>query len=134
MSDGMRAVASPVFRSSGKPVIGSMDRAIRQPLWSPRGWPLLARIGAVVAMILVVATLAVRLTAGGGVRTLRVPLDHLTVATVERGVFHDLIPLHRDCRAARHGLRRHHRWRTRVDRVLVEPGDMVEERPAHRRA
>jgi len=122
----MRAVASPVFRSPGEPVIGSMDRAIRQPLWSAAGWPLPARIGAVVAMALVAVVLALRLTAGGGVRTLRVPLEQITIAAVERDVFHDLIPLHATV-VPRDTVYVDTIDGGRVDRVLVEPGDMVQE-------
>jgi len=122
----MRAVASPVFRSAGEPVIGSTDRAIRHPLWSPAGWPLPARIAAVVAMALGVVALGLRLTANGGVRTLRVPLEQVTIAAVERGVFHDLIPLHATV-VPRETVYVNAIDGGRVDRVLVEPGDVVQE-------
>jgi hypothetical protein len=90
----MRAVASPVFKPASEPVVGKMDRRIRHPPWSPRRWPLPARVGAAVAIVLVMLVLALRFISGAGVRTLRVPLQQVTIATVERGVFHDLIPLH----------------------------------------
>jgi HlyD family secretion protein len=70
--------------------------------------------------------LALRLIAGDGVRTLRVPLQQVTLATVERGVFHDLIPLHASV-VPRETVYVDAIDGGRVDRVLVEPGDMVRE-------
>jgi HlyD family secretion protein len=72
-------------------------------------------------VLLVVVALAL----GSGARTLRVPAEQLTISTAEQGVFRDLIPLRakvvpRDTiylDAAEGG---------RVERVLVEPGEMVE--------
>ena len=122
----MRAVASADFGSSGEPVVGPMDRAIRHPPWSPAGWSHRTRVGALVAVGLVVVALGLRLTAGGGVRTLRVPLEQLTIAAVERGVFHDLIPL-RATVVPRDTVYVDTIDGGRVDRVLVEPGDMVQE-------
>jgi HlyD family secretion protein len=75
---------------------------------------------------LAVVMLVLKLTAGAGVRTLRVPLEQVTVATAERGVFHDLIPLHATV-VPRDTVYVNAIDGGRVDRVLVEPGDMVQE-------
>ena len=122
----MSALVSPPFRPAGEPVIGSMDRLVRRPAWAPTGWPLPARIGLTVAIIVVVLLLALKLVVGSGVRTLRVPLQQVTLATVEPGVFHDLIPLHASV-VPRETVYIDAIDGGRVDRVLVEPGDMVQE-------
>jgi HlyD family secretion protein len=69
--------------------------------------------------------LALRLISGAGVRTLRVPLQQVTIATVERGVFHDLIPLHASV-VPRETVYVDATDGGQVNRVLVEPGDMVQ--------
>jgi HlyD family secretion protein len=122
----MPAVASPAFRPASEPVIGSMDRPVHPPAWALTGWPLHARVGLVVAIIVAVLMLALRLVVGAGVRTLHVPLQQATLATVERGVFHDLIPLHASV-APRETVYVDAIDGGRVDRVLVEPGDLVQE-------
>ena len=119
----MRAVASPALEPAAE---GRMDRPVRRPAWAPTGWPLPARIGIAIAIIVVVLMVALRLVAGAGVRTLRVPLQQVTLATVERGVFHDLIPLRANV-VPRETVYVDAIDGGRVDRVLVEPGDMVQE-------
>lgn len=104
---------------------GRMDRPVRHPVWSPAGWPLGAKIAVAAAITLVVVALAVRLV-GSGAKTLRVPLEQVTLATVERGVFHDLIPLQASV-VPRDTVYVDATDGGRVDRVLVEAGDMVEE-------
>src|SRR5258708_16312013 len=89
----VRGVASPTLQPAAEPVVGRMDRPVRRPAWAPTGWPLPARIGVAIAIIVVVLMVALRLVAGAGVRTLRVSLQQVTLATGERCVFHDLIPL-----------------------------------------
>jgi hypothetical protein len=108
-----------------KPMVGKMDRRIRHHRWSPRGWPPSARVGTAVAIVLVMLGLALRLISGAGVRTLRVPLQQVTIATVERGVFHDLIPLHASV-VPRETVYVDATDGGQVNRVLVEPGDMVQ--------
>jgi HlyD family secretion protein len=122
----MPALVSPAFRPAGEPTIGSMDRPVRHPAWAPAGWPLPARIGLAVAIIVAVLMLVLRLVVGPGVRTLRVPLQQVTVSTVEQGVFHDLIPLHASV-VPRETVYVDAIDGGRVDRVLVGPGDMVQE-------
>src|ERR1700758_2566876 len=72
---------------------GGMDRKIHHKPWSPARWPLGARIGTGAAAIAVIALVAVKIIAGAGVRTLRIPREQVSFATVQHGVFHDLIPL-----------------------------------------
>jgi len=85
-------MAAPELILAASPAVG-MDRQIHHNRWSPNRWPLGTKIGIAVTVIVAVLLLAVRLIAGAGARTLRMPLEQVTVATVEHGVFHDLIPL-----------------------------------------
>jgi HlyD family secretion protein len=121
----MPQMAAPELKLAANPVVG-MDRQIRQSLWSPRRWPIGAKVGAAAILIVAVVLLAVKLIAGAGVRTLRVPFEQVTIATVERGVFHDLIPL-RASVVPRETVYVDAIDGGRVDRVLVEAGDMVHE-------
>ena len=118
-------MAAPELKLAADPVVG-MDRQIRQSPWSPRRWPLGAKVGAAAVLIVVVVLLAVKLIAGVSVRTLRVPFEQVTLATVERGVFHDLIPLRANV-VPRETVYVDAIDGGRVDRVLVEAGDMVQE-------
>jgi HlyD family secretion protein len=122
----MPSVASAVFKPASDPVLGSMDRPAHRRAWSLSGWPVPARAGLAVAIAVAVLMLALRLVAGAGVRTLRVPLQQVTLAAVEPGVFHDLIPLHASV-APRETVYVDAIDGGRVDRVLVEPGDLVQE-------
>jgi len=105
---------------------GGMDRKIDHKPWSPARWPLGAKIGTAATAIAVIALVAVKLIAGTGVRTLRIPLEQVTFATVQHGVFHDLIPLRANV-VPRETIYVDATDGGRVDRVLVEPGDLVQE-------
>jgi len=107
-------------------VIGRTDRRIPLSVWSPAGWPLPVKTGAAGAAALLALFFAVKLFLGDGVRTLRTPAQQLSFATVEPGTFHDLIPLHASV-VPRETVYVDAIDGGRVDRVLVEPGDMVEE-------
>jgi HlyD family secretion protein len=85
-----------------------------------------AKIAAAGAAIVVVILLAVKLIAGAGERTLRLPMEQVTLANVEHGIFHDLIPLRANV-VPRETVYVDAIDGGRVDRVLVEPGDMVQE-------
>lgn len=95
------------------------------PRWAIGRWPQAAKLGAGAAAVIVVTLIAVRLIAGSGESVVRIPAAQLTVATVEQGVFHDLIPLR---------ARVEPRETVYVDaidggsvvRVLVEAGDRVQ--------
>lgn len=103
-----------------------MDRPASRNPWSPTHWPIAARLGAAALVALVVLLTALRLIAGSGERTLRFPKAQLTVSTVEKGVFHDLIPL----RAQVEPLQTLYIDAIdggRIDHVLVEAGDHVQQ-------
>ena len=106
--------------------IGRMDRTIQRPLWSPLRWPLGARVAAVIVVLAAVALLAIKLIAGAGSKTLRMPLSQASIAMVERGVFRDLIPLNARV-TPRETVYVDAVDGGRVDRVFVEAGDRVEE-------
>jgi HlyD family secretion protein len=102
-----------------------MDRPIERARWSVAAWPLGVKAGIGVIALAVAALVVVKVIAGTGERTLRVPLDEVTLATVEHATFHDLIPLHGVVvpletvyvDAIDGG---------RVDRVFAEAGDTVQ--------
>jgi HlyD family secretion protein len=103
-----------------------MDRPARRNPWAPAHWPIAAQLGAAALVALVVILTALRLFAGSSEKTLRMPKVHLTFSTVEKGVFHDLIPLRAQVEpletlyidAIDGG---------RIDHVLVEAGDRVQQ-------
>jgi HlyD family secretion protein len=72
----------------------------------------------------VIALLALTLATGSGASTYRVPAAQLTLAAVEQGVFHDLIPL-RARVEPRETVFVDAIDGGRVDRVMVEAGDHV---------
>ena len=117
-------MAAPELKLANKP--GGMDRKIQQNPWSPARWPLAAKLAIPVAAVAACALLAMKIIGGTGARTLRVPLEHVTVAAAERGVFHDLIPLRANV-VPRNTVYIDATDGGRVDRVLVQPGDMVQE-------
>jgi HlyD family secretion protein len=106
--------------------IAGMDRMIPPSRWAPMRWPLGVRVGVAIAAVACVVLVAVRIVAGTGVRTLRLPLAQATFATVEQGIFHDLIPL-RASVIPRETVYVDAIDGGRVDRVLVEPGDLVQQ-------
>jgi HlyD family secretion protein len=85
-----------------------------------------AQLGAASLVMLVAILIGIRLIAGSGEKTLRIPKAQLTVATVEQGIFHDLIPLRAQVEP-RETLFIDAIDGGRVDRVLVEPGDRVQQ-------
>jgi HlyD family secretion protein len=103
---------------------GGMDRRIPHRRWSPTGWPIALRVLIAVTGTVLLVLLVVRLLSGSGERTVRLPAAQVTVATVEKGIFHDLIPL-RASVVPRETIYVDAIDGGRVDRVLVEPGDMV---------
>jgi HlyD family secretion protein len=117
-------VAAPELRLAPKPP-ARMDRPISRSQWSPGRWPSGVKIGAAGVAIVVVTLIAVKLIAGASERTLRLPIEQVTRARVERGTFHDLIPLRANA-VPRETVYVDAIDGGRVDRVLVEPGDMVQ--------
>jgi HlyD family secretion protein len=118
-------MAAPELKLAANPVAG-MDRQIRQNPWFPRSWPIGVKVGVAALLIVAVGLLAVKLVAETGVRTRRIPIEQVTIAAVERGVFHDLIPLRANV-VPRETIYVDAIDGGRVDRVLVEAGDAVQE-------
>src|SRR5262245_57586237 len=102
-----------------------MDRTVQGARWSPRSWPLAAQVGAAAAGLIAILLIGIKLLAGPGDRVFRVPAAQLTVAAVEEGIFRDLIPL-RAIVEPRETVYIDAIDGGRVDRVLVEAGDLVE--------
>jgi HlyD family secretion protein len=103
-----------------------MDSPAPRNPWSPADWPIAAKLGGASVAGLVVILLAVRLLAGSGEKTLRVPKAQLTVSVVQQGIFHDLIPLRAQVEP-RETLYIDAIDGGRIDRVLVEAGDHVQQ-------
>lgn len=103
----------------------AMDRRIEHPAWSPRRWSLGTRIGAAAVAIGATSLLLIKLIAGTGERTHRLPLEQISTATVSRGLFRDLIPLNARV-VPRETVYVDAIDGGRVDRLYVEAGDLVE--------
>jgi HlyD family secretion protein len=103
----------------------AMDRRIEQPAWSLQRLPLAARIGVAAVAIGIVSLLLIKLIAGTGERTLRMPLEQISTATVSQGLFRDLIPLNARV-VPRETVYVDAIDGGRVDRLYVEAGDLVE--------
>ena len=103
----------------------AMDRRIQRHRWSPAGWPLAARLGLAGLALLLLAAAALWFVAGTGARTMRLPAAQVTIARVAQGIFHDLIPLRTQV-VPRTTVYLDAIDGGRVDRVLVEPGDLVQ--------
>ncbi len=101
----------------------AMDRKIEPNLWTK--WPLGVRVGAAIAGSAALALTVLALVLGDSARTLRVPAVQLTVSAVVQDVFRDLIPLRAKV-VPRDTIYLDATEGGRVERVLVEPGEMVE--------
>lgn len=108
------------------PRSAGMDRTIHHSRWLPGRWPSGAKVAVTGAAIVMAIVLAGKFIAGTTARTLRVPLNQVTVTKVERGVFRDLIPL-RATVVPRETVYVDAIDGGRVDRVLIEAGDTVQE-------
>jgi HlyD family secretion protein len=103
-----------------------VDREVRHSRWSLRRWPSGVKVGLAGVATVIAIVLVVRFIACTPVRTLRLPLRQVTVVKVEQGIFHDLIPL-RTTVVPRDTVYVDAVDGGRVDRVLVEAGDTVQE-------
>lgn len=102
----------------------AMDRRIEHAAWSPRRLPIAARIAAAILLVAVAVLLVIRLAAGTGGRTLRLPLQQVSVDNVARGLFRDLIPVNARV-VPRETIYIDAIDGGRVDRIHVEAGDVV---------
>jgi len=118
-------MATPELQLAAKPG-RPMDRKIHHARWSPKRWPLVVRVGAVAVVVVIAIPVMVNRFISGPVRTLRLPRSQVTITTVEYGIFHDLIPL-RTTVVPRETVYIDAVDGGRVDRVLVEAGDVVQE-------
>lgn len=96
-----------------------MDRKI-----APSRLSLGGRVAVAVVVVAGVLLGAIEVFINSGVQKMRLPVAQATFATVEQGIFHDLIPL-RAAVIPRETLYVDAVDGGRVDRVLVEPGDLV---------
>jgi HlyD family secretion protein len=103
-----------------------MDREVQHKRWSPSAWPVGAKLGIGAGALVLLVLVTVKIIAGPGERTLRIPIEQVSFAKVEQGVFHDLIPLRANV-VPRETVYIDAIDGGRVDRVLVEAGDMVQE-------
>lgn len=101
----------------------AMDTQIEPNLWTRQ--PLAVRIGLVAGGAVLALLLLIALFFGSGARTLRVPAVQVTVSPVEQGVFRDLIPLRAKV-VPRDTIYLDAVEGGRVERVLVQPGEMVD--------
>ncbi|MGH8143413.1 MAG: efflux RND transporter periplasmic adaptor subunit [Steroidobacteraceae bacterium] len=70
-----------------------MDREIVHPPWHWSQWPFPVRVCAGAGLAIGLVLLAAAVVFSNTERTVRLAASHVTVATAERGAFHDLIPL-----------------------------------------
>jgi HlyD family secretion protein len=98
-----------------------MDRKI-----APSRFSLGGRIALAAVVVACVVWGAIEIFINSGVQSLRLHAAQATFATVEQGIFHDLIPL-RASVVPRETLYVDAVDGGRVDRVLVEPGDLVQQ-------
>jgi HlyD family secretion protein len=98
-----------------------MDRKI-----APSRLSLGGRIAVAVGVVTCLVVGAIEIFINSGVQSLRLPAAQATFATVGQGIFHDLIPL-RASVVPRETLYVDAVDGGRVDRVLVEPGDLVQQ-------
>jgi HlyD family secretion protein len=122
----MTVAAAPELKLATARPSGGMDRKVHHARWSPAGWPLATKVAAASVACVLIALLALKLIAGTGERTLRLPAAQATFAKVEQGIFHDLIPL-RASVVPRETIYIDAIDGGRVDRVLVEAGDIVQQ-------
>ena len=106
--------------------IPGMDRKVEPGRWSLTRLPLGGRIALAIPAFGLVVLLTVKFVVGTGVRTLSLPAQQATFATVEQGVFHDLIPL-RVRVVPRETLYVDAVNGGRVEKLFVEAGDAVEQ-------
>ena len=113
-------------RTIGPRAIAGMDRTVEPGRWSLARLPLGGRIALAIPAIGLVVLLTMKFVAGTGVRTLSLPAQQATFATVKQGVFHDLIPL-RARVVPRETLYVDAVNGGRVEKLFVEAGDAVEQ-------
>src|SRR5689334_20701355 len=102
-----------------------MDRKVVRPKWHWQSWPQAARVGAVIGGGVVAALILAAVFFSNGQRSVRIAEKQLTIAKATQAVFHDFVPL-RAKAVPRDTVYLDAVEGGRVNRVLVEPGDMVQ--------
>ena len=102
-----------------------MDRRIRRHRWSLAHWPLTVKLAVAGVALVLLAFPVIELTSRTDIRTVRIPLSQVAIATVEKGVFHDLVAVRANV-VPRDTVYIDAVDGGRVERVLVEPGDLVQ--------
>lgn len=97
-----------------------MDRPILQPWWRKKHW---MQAGIAIGAVLLIGSSAALLL-GSAERSVRMAAATMTLSKVERGVFHDFIPL-RGKVVSRDTIYLDALEGGRVEKVLVEAGDLV---------
>lgn len=122
----MSKVAREIHQvDSPKPSMrAGMDRQIVQPRWHWSRWPLAVQVGAGAGIAIGLVLLAAAIVFGNSERTIRLAATSVTIATANRGVFHDLIPL-RGTVAALNTVYVDAPEGGRIQRVLAQAGDSV---------
>jgi HlyD family secretion protein len=118
-------MATPEIKLATSRNAASMDRKVRGNPWAPARWPTALKVAVAAVAVILGALLAIEVTTRGGARTVRMPLAQLTIATVEQGIFHDLVAVRANV-VPRDTVYIDAVDGGRVERVLVEPGDLVQ--------
>src|SRR5271169_612803 len=87
----MPEMATPEIKLATSRSVGSMDRKIRGNPWAPARWPVALKVAVAGVAVVLAALLVIEVRTRASARTVRMPLAQLTIATVEEGVFHDLV-------------------------------------------
>jgi HlyD family secretion protein len=118
-------MATPEIKLATSRDARSMDRKIRGNPWSPARWPVALKVAVAAVAVILAVPLAIEMRTRSGARTVRMPLAQLTIATVEQGVFHDLVAVRANV-VPRDTIYIDAVDGGRVERVLIEPGDLVQ--------
>ncbi len=87
MREGLRVIPPRLLPPEG------MDREIVHPPWHWSRWPLPVRTSAGAGLAIGLVLVAAAVVFSNTERTVRLAASNVTLATAERGAFHDLIPL-----------------------------------------
>jgi len=87
LREGLQVIPAKSLPTEG------MDREIFHPPWHWSKWPFPVRAGAGAGLAVGLVLLAAAVVFSNTERTVRLAASDVTVATAERGAFHDLIPL-----------------------------------------
>ena len=90
---GPNTKETPQLVALSAPTTVGMDRRIERHPWHWSKWPLGARVGAGIALAIILALATVAIVLGSAERSVRIAVNRVTIEEVEEGVFHDFVPL-----------------------------------------